>query len=490
VFVAALVADLASSLLDSVPTAIGGDPHPGVAVFLNELARFGLPGAKNMQLKRFLHFVVPSPRLLAGSLLLAGLGGCSQAPDTAAPAPAPASTEATAATASQAAPDSDLKLQRVVMLMRHGVRPPTKPQVTPDGTHPKPWPKWSVDFGELTPHGYDAVRLLGQWDRANWASRGLLPATGCPAKGEIEVAASSKSRTQDTARALVEGMAADCGIKVTFPASKKDDVEFHPLEAGAVAMDAHKARQAVEARLPVGGMAAEVKAHAPLFALLNQAMGCTPDTSCDISKMPAGLEHEDGDRPHVGAPFGIASTASQTFLLEYLEGMPMKDVAWGNLTREQIGTLLQFHALKFQYQGRTPYIAVRAATPLAARMLAAAEHGPRLTVLVGHDTNIADLGGMLDLHWQVPGYPRDDPPPAGAVGFEVLADPSGAQFVRAFYRSQTMDQVRELQKLDATNAPSYEYLPIPGCAERCPLADFERIVSAKLVEPLRTPAAD
>jgi 4-phytase/acid phosphatase len=165
----------------------------------------------------------------------------------------------------------------------------------------------------------------------------------------------------------------------------------------------------------------------------------------------------------------------------------MKDVAWGHLTREQISTLLKFHALKFRYEGRAPYVAARAATPLAARMLAAVEHGAKLTVLVGHDTNIADLGGMLDLHWQVPSYPADDPPPGGAIGFEVLADPSGAQFVRAFYRSQTMDQVRELQKLDAGNPASYQYIPIPGCAERCPLADFEKIVKDKLVPVLRRP---
>ena len=62
------------------------------------------------------------------------------------------------------------------MLMRHGVRPPTKPQVTPEGTHPQPWPSWDAGYGELTGHGYDAIRLLGQWDRRNWVARGLLPA--------------------------------------------------------------------------------------------------------------------------------------------------------------------------------------------------------------------------------------------------------------------------------------------------------------------------
>ncbi|MEO6103193.1 MAG: histidine-type phosphatase, partial [Pseudoxanthomonas sp.] len=328
---------------------------------------------------------------------------------------------ATRPAAESPTPSTDLRLQRVVMLMRHGVRPPTKEKVAPEALHDKPWPKWSVGFGELTAHGYDAVRLLGQWDRGNWAQRGLLPATGCPDGNDVEIAASSKSRTQATARALVEGMLPGCQVHVQFPASSKEDVEFHPMDAGAMPIDADEAMRAVSALAPPGGMQAEIAAHAPQFELLNMALGCTPArkaTGCDVSALPTGPVRNEGDRPDVGDPFGIASTISQTFLLEYLEGMPMQDVAWGRLTRPQIQELLEFHSLKFHYEGRAPYVAARAASPLASRMLKAMQAGPKLTVLAGHDTNIADLGGFLDLHWQVPSYPRDDPPPGGALGFE------------------------------------------------------------------------
>ena len=386
------------------------------------------------------------------------------------------------------APTTDkLKLQRVVMLMRHGVRPPTRPKVAPGALHDKPWPTWSVGFGELTAHGYDAVRLLGMWDRGNWVRRGLLPATGCPGENEVEIAASSKSRTQATARALVEGMLPGCTVQVRFPASPDQDVEFHPLEAGAMPIDADQAMRAVSALAPPGGMQAEVAAHAPQFALLNRALGCTDarkNAGCDVAALPAGLVRNEGDRPDVGDPFGIASTISQTFLLEYLEGMPMQDVAWGRLTRQQIEELLELNTLKFHYEGRAPYVAARAASPLASRMLKAMRQGPKLTVLAGHDTNIADLGGLLDLHWQVPSYPRDNPPPGGALGFEVLSDASGKQFVRAFYRAQTMDQVRELQPLSDANPVFYGYLRIPGCASVCPLGEFEGLLNSKLVEPM------
>jgi 4-phytase/acid phosphatase len=254
-------------------------------------------------------------------------------------------------------------------------------------------------------------------------------------------------------------------------------------------IDADEAMRAVAALAPAGGMQAEIVTHAERFALLNKALGCEgsrKSTACDVSALSAGLVRNEGDRPDVGDPFGLASTISQTFLLEYLEGMPMRDVAWGRLTRGQIEELLEFHSLKFYYEGRAPYVAARAASPLAARMLEAMKQGPRLTVLVGHDTNIADLGGFMDLHWQVPSYPRDDPPPGGALGFEVLADASGERFVRAFYRSQTMDQVRRLQPLSAANAPAYQYLPIPGCDNGCPLREFEALLRSRLVRPLKS----
>lgn len=435
-----------------------------------------------------------TPTRAAGCLVLAlalttGMAACDRqsAPQDAIDVASPQS----------AAPEG-FALQRVVMLMRHGVRPPTKEIVTPEGIADKAWPAWPVDYGELTQHGYDAVVLVGTWDRNHWAQRGLLTPTGCPGQHDIEVSASYKSRTQATARALIEGLAPGCTIDVAFPSSQDDDVEFHPIDAGVMPFDAEEAYRATLEELPADGLQGEVKRNRELFALLNRAFDCCTGDSCsadgkpkacDLSQMAPGLQREEDDAPSIGNPFGIASTVSQTFLLEYLEGKPMQDVAWGRLSREEIGRLLEFHSIKFRYEARTPYTAARAASPLAAHMLDAMEQGPKLTVLVGHDTNIANLGGFLDVHWTVPDYPADDPPPGGALGFEVLANAAGKQIVRAFYRSQTMDQVRELQPLTDGNAPAYLYLPIPGCSDPCVLQDFTRIVRAKLVKPKALPAS-
>jgi len=128
------------------------------------------------------------------------------------------------------------------------------------------------------------------------------------------------------------------------------------------------------------------------------------------------------------------------------------------------------------------------ATRLARRMLDALERadGPRLTVLVGHDTNIGDLSGLLDFDFQVSGYAADTPPPGGAVGFELLSDRTGARYVRVVYRSQTLQQMRELTPLDASHPPFRQALAIPGCAvpgeaTRCSFETFVKLVRGKLI---------
>jgi 4-phytase/acid phosphatase len=81
----------------------------------------------------------------------------------------------------------------------------------------------------------------------------------------------------------------------------------------------------------------------------------------------------------------------------------------------------------------------------------------------------------------VPSYPADDIPPGSALGMELLGDGHGKEYVRVFYRAQTMDQLREQRKLTGEEKPFRQYLPVPGCgdsekADACPLDDFVALV--------------
>jgi len=394
----------------------------------------------------------------------------------------------------EAAPSPDgLKLERVVMLMRHGIRPPTKALVTPPGVASDPWPSWDTPWGHLTAHGVKAVQLLGRSDRAGWARRGLLPAKGCPTKDDLAIWADSDQRTIATGEALAQGLGAGCVLAVGHLAEGQADPLFSPLDAPG-ALDGPKALAAIRAQ--VGDIPALMKAHAPEIALAQRVLGCCSvkvcadaglAASCGLADLPSGLVMpKDDGRPKATGPLDFLPTAAQSIMLAYVEGKPMSEVGWGRITPAELSTLMTLHSLKGQVLQRPPYIASHGAAPLARRMLAAlTQPGAKVTILVGHDTNIVDLGGTLDLHWQVASYPADTPPPGGGVALELLRAPDGQAYVRAVYRSQTMDQMRNLTPLGGNQDAYRQVLNIPGCpAARpgglCPLADFARLVDQAL----------
>ena len=100
-------------------------------------------------------------------------------------------------------------------------------------------------------------------------------------------------------------------------------------------------------------------------------------------------------------------------------------------------------------------------------------------MISGHDTNIANLGGLLGLHWKVPGIAQDDPVPGGAIQLERLSDAKGNLYVRAVYRAQTLAQLRAA----SATAPYRAVLPISGCSARgieglCTLDQFRKVMAA------------
>jgi 4-phytase/acid phosphatase len=62
-----------------------------------------------------------------------------------------------------------LVVDRVVVVMRHGVRPPTCHACR---CHAEPWPAWPVAPGWLTPHGALAVARLGTADGRGFRADG------------------------------------------------------------------------------------------------------------------------------------------------------------------------------------------------------------------------------------------------------------------------------------------------------------------------------
>ena len=203
--------------------------------------------------------------------------------------------------------------------------------------------------------------------------------------------------------------------------------------------------------------------------------------SCTLDDLPTAIAGS-GDRLRLSGPIAIGSTAAEVFLLEYAQGLPEREVAWGRAaTPAALRPLLKLHTLQFDLMQRTPYLAARQGSALVHWVVAAMRRsietgaeadppaGRKLTLLVGHDTNLANIGGMLGLHWTLPSYLPDETPPAGALHFELLRErPTGAYAVRVAYIAQTLDQMRQGTRLDRAHPPEQATVAIVGAARARP----------------------
>ena len=66
----------------------------------------------------------------------------------------------------------------------------------------------------------------------------------------------------------------------------------------------------------------------------------------------------------------------------------------------------------------------------------------RALYLIGHDTNLANVAGLLHLTWVADGR-RDDTPPGSALVFELWQKRGTSEYtVRTYFTAQTLEQMR------------------------------------------------
>ncbi len=345
----------------------------------------------------------------------------------------------------QAKSRSDLVVDHVVFVMRHGVRPPTKDPALPEGMAAGQWPHWPVAPGWLTPHGAEAIARLAGEDGAVLRAQGLLPTASCPGVGQVRGIADSDQRTIATAATWLEALAPHCGLSARHLLQDTPDPLFAPIAMGRVAWDPKGADAALASAIGPGGLAAREAQMAPLTARLDRIL-CGPEaqlSDCGVARVPTrSVPAAAGKRPRLSGMLSLASTASQSLLLEYAEGMPMDEVGWGRADAQDIAALSAFHALKFELLARPEPIARANFAGLEPFVEQGLVEATPVTLISGHDTNVANLAGILGVHWQIDGYAADDPAPGGALILESLHDRDGHHYIRVSYRAQTLEAIR------------------------------------------------
>jgi 4-phytase/acid phosphatase len=192
---------------------------------------------------------------------------------------------------------------------------------------------------------------------------------------------------------------------------------------------------------------------------------------------------------------------AENLLLEYTEGMP--SVGWGRVDGTKLRELMQLHTASADLERRTSYIARVQSAPLLEIILESMQQAlaqkpvpgavgkptDSLLILVGHDTNLTNIAGALDLSWLIDGR-RDDTPPGGALIFELWQQGNESSYeVRTYFAAQTLDQMRNATPLNSANAPVRVQLFMPGCSRgdaTCEWGAFQATVRGAIdVKPVK-----
>jgi 4-phytase/acid phosphatase len=389
-------------------------------------------------------------------------------------------------------------LERIVVVARHGVRSPTKTPEALSQYSAQAWPQWPVPVGELTPHGAADVRIMGAWLRADYARMGLWPATGCPSTGAVYAwADGADQRTRASGDAVLAGAFPGCGLSARHGPEGAKDPLFDAVSSGACPIDADQAKAAVLAAVKgdLDRPSPDYEAgKAALAEVLDPAIGRQPCADAAGRCFLNGhntLSVRNGD-VRLDGPLATASTLSESLLLEYAQGMPRDAVGWGRAgTSDQIAAVMGLHNIESDLMRRTPYLADHNAALLARAVADAVDGRPalpqqgaagtKLVLIAGHDTNLANLAGVLGLDWTLAGQPDKTPPDASLV-FEVWRKPSGEQVVKTALVYQTLDQLRDATVLDAAHPAGRVALKLAACTDGpdgvCSVGGFRRVIEA------------
>ena len=358
---------------------------------------------------------------------------------------------------------------RAVVVMRHGVRPPNSDPPVAVAIAPDPWPTWETRPGWLTDHGAAAIRLVAAADARRFVADGLLPAEGCPAAGAVHLTSDSLQRTIRTGDEYLAGLAPGCGIENHHQPQGVADPLFEEYRHSGITAEA--AASAVESAIGPEGIAALAARYQPALDTVTRILCGARTDGCGVTGMPSGVDIDPSGtrRPRLTGALDRGAVVAEVLELEYADGKPISDVGWGRASADDIRTVGALHPLELSIIARPRPLALANAGKIAEAIRDGLSDGPPLTVLVGHDTEIANLAGLLDVHWSVPGFADDEPAPGGALIFELVEDGDGHRFVRSTYRAQTLDQIRGLSDAEPVAVP----LTPAGCdGQACPFESF------------------
>lgn len=383
-------------------------------------------------------------------------------------------------------------LEQVVVFSRHGLRAPlSSPTSTLGKITPNQWPQWDTPASYLTTRGGVLESYFGHYFSEWLVDNKLLTENTCPSENEVYIYTNSLQRTIATGQYFTVGAFPGCIVPIIhkeklgtmdpvfFPVISDDNPEVKQAAITSINQTAHaKGIEGLNQKLN--------NTYQDLSNIINytQSTNCLVDKQCDFTDLPTKIIIEKGKEPGITGPLRTGTSIADAFILQYYEGAPLQDIAWGKIKNNK--QFEQLVAIKEYYNTilfGSPVIAKQVAANLInyINQTFSEKNHTKFTFLVGHDSNVASLFSALKIKSYTLPDQFETTPIGGKIVFQKWRDNhSGEALMKIEYFYQSTDQIRNLTQLNRNNPPHKVTLAMENCPTNtmgfCSFSTFKQII--------------
>lgn len=367
-------------------------------------------------------------------------------------------------------------LEQVVVFSRHGLRAPlASPNSALGKVTPQQWPQWDTPASYLTTRGGALESYFGHYFKEWLADNQLIKEDTCPTDKEVLFYSNSLQRTIATAQYFAVGAFPGCLVPIVHKEKLGTmDATFNPIIKDS--RDAFKkaATDSINTVAGAGGVDGLNQRLKPIYQdMMNiieykQSADCLQDKKCDLMEQPTAIKIVAEQEPGISGPLRVGTSIADAFILQYYEGSPLKDIAWGKIkNHDQFEQLVSIKEYYNTVTFSSPVVAKAVSHNLVKYIddtFAKGADAAKFTFLVGHDSNVASLFSAIGVNpYQLP-HQFETTPIGGKVLFEKWKDNiTGEQLIKIEYVYQSVEQLTEMQPLNRANPPQRVVLSLANC---------------------------
>lgn len=381
------------------------------------------------------------------------------------------------------------QLEQVLIMSRHNLRAPlaNNGSVLEQSTA-KQWPEWDVPGGQLTTKGGVLEVYMGHYMREWLAAQKMVTSGECPPADTVYAYANSLQRTVATAQFFITGAFPGCDVPVHHQEKMGTmDPTFNPIITDGSPEFREKALSAMASERQKMQMDES-------YRLLEQMTNFADSPSCKEKKICSLTDAKDtfsadvDKEPGVSGPLKTGNSLVDAFTLQYYEGFPMDQVAWDEIKTDQQWRVLS--KLKNGYQDAlftSTAVAQNVAKPLVKyidkALVTDRTTSPKITLLVGHDSNIASLLTALDFQPYQLHDQQERTPIGGKIVFQRWHDKNAnRELMKIEYVYQSTEQLRNASVLSLASPAQRVILALKGCPVDadgfCPIDKFDAVMNS------------